>query len=45
MSKRQHGNKEAKKPKQAKPPTPTPAMPAMPGMVTPPVAPSRVGRR
>ena len=42
MSKRQHGNKEAKKPKQAKPPTPSPEMP---GPVTPPVTPSRVGRR
>ncbi|HEY1399655.1 hypothetical protein [Roseateles sp.] len=42
MSKRQHGNKEAKKPKQAKPPTPSPAMP---GAVTPPSTPSRVGRR
>ncbi|WP_255362643.1 hypothetical protein [Mitsuaria sp. 7] len=42
MSKRQHGNKEAKKPKQAKPPMPSPEMP---GPVIPPVAPSRVGRR
>ncbi|SEK22931.1 hypothetical protein SAMN05216359_10194 [Roseateles sp. YR242] len=42
MSKRQHGNKEAKKPKQAKPPEPTPAMP---GPATPPVTSSRVGRR
>ncbi len=42
MSKRQHGNKEAKKPKQAKPPTPTPAMPVPAAL---PVAPPRVGRR
>ncbi|WP_431256698.1 hypothetical protein ACQ86G_18590 [Roseateles chitinivorans] len=42
MSKRQHGNKEAKKPKQARPPTPSPAMP---GPAAPPLTPSRVGRR
>lgn len=42
MSKRQHGNKEAKKPKQARPPMPTPAMPVP---ATLPVAPPRVGRR
>lgn len=42
MSKRQHGNKEAKKPKQAKPPTPSPVMP---GTVTPAAPPTRAGRR
>lgn len=42
MSKRQHGNKESKKPKQAKPPSPSPDMP---GPAATPTAPPRVGRR